>query len=183
MRYQFCDTIGLILFVVIICQLECSSVIKDDSSLPVSTSSSDLLKGLKIRSYSGAWKFQDGEELDKKKSTSVSEEIGSPPADDLKCEKWSVVSTIFYASIAVQKQANIQGWCLLVVGDAKTATDFDVYTMYENFVFLSANDQVELSKKIPFINLVPWNHYSRKSIGYIYVRPSAYIFLIMQLYL
>ena len=44
---------------------------------------------------------------------------GTVAANELNCEKWSVVTTIFPPSEAVRRQAHMTGWCLVVVGDRK----------------------------------------------------------------
>jgi hypothetical protein len=77
-------------------------------------------------------------------------------------DKWIVITTIHYPTPAVEKFANLPGWRLVVVADKKTPTDWHL----DNCDFLS----VEAQQKLPYsiIKLLPWNHYSRKNIGYLY---------------
>ena len=41
------------------------------------------------------------------------------------CDKWSVVTTIYDPSEAIIKQAMLPGWCIVIVADLKTPTDFE----------------------------------------------------------
>lgn len=77
-------------------------------------------------------------------------------------DKWIVVTTIQYPTQALEKLAKIDGWHLVVVADKKTPADWHL----DNCDFLS----VEMQDKLPYkiIQLLPWNHYSRKNIGYLY---------------
>ncbi len=77
-------------------------------------------------------------------------------------DKWIVVTTIQYPTSAVQKLAHLPGWRLVVVADKKTPSDWHL----DNCVFLSVEDQQKLPYRI--IKHLPWNHYSRKNIGYLY---------------
>lgn len=77
-------------------------------------------------------------------------------------EKWIVVTTIQYPTDALKKVAAQPGWRLVVVGDKKTPSDWSL----ENCDFLSVEKQMELGYEIA--ELLPWNHYSRKNIGYLY---------------
>lgn len=112
------------------------------------------------------------------------------------CTHWSVVTTIFEPSEAVKKQALLgEGWCLCVVGDKKgpSAYDIPVYKK-ENYIFLTPAKQEgqciiisfflqqniiglhmfggvlmpELAAHYPLIDLLPWNHFARKNVGYLY---------------
>ena len=77
-----------------------------------SATSGRLFSGDKVRSYS-------------KRHFGTSDEISNPPivfqvpTEEFKCARWSVVTTIFEPSSAVKKQAKMDGWCLVVVGDRK----------------------------------------------------------------
>ena len=77
-------------------------------------------------------------------------------------DKWIVVTTIQYPTAALEKLAKIPDWHLVVVGDKKTPRDWYL----DNCVYLSVEDQEKLPYNI--IKYLPWNHYSRKNIGYLY---------------
>lgn len=77
-------------------------------------------------------------------------------------EKWIVVTTIQYPTKQLQALSKIPGWRLVVVGDKKTPNDW----FLENCDYLSPKKQLELGYKLA--KLLPWNHYSRKNIGYLY---------------
>ena len=83
------------------------------STLSVGTATSGVLfKGEKVRKCFER-KFRG------QKIFSTSLKIDEVVAKDLKCDRWSVVTTIFEPSEAVKKQALMNGWCLVVVGDQK----------------------------------------------------------------
>jgi hypothetical protein len=73
---------------------------------------SRLFKGEKVNTFDRSKLIFSGKSISSKASAAVG-------ADDLKCDKWSVVTTIFEPSEAVKKQVHIPGWCLVVVGDKK----------------------------------------------------------------
>lgn len=76
--------------------------------------------------------------------------------------KWIVVTTINYPTESLKKFATLPDWHLVVVADKKTPSDWNL----DNCEFLSVERQLSLPYKI--IPLLPWNHYSRKNIGYLY---------------
>ena len=77
-------------------------------------------------------------------------------------EKWIVVTTINYPTPQLRKLAEIPGWHLVVVGDKKTPEDWHL----ENCEYLSPSRQLELGYELA--KALPWNHYARKNIGYLY---------------
>lgn len=79
-----------------------------------------------------------------------------------KHENWIVVTTIQYPTEQLKQIAQIPGWRLVVVGDKKTPTDWCL----ENCDYLSPERQLELGYELA--TLLPWNHYSRKNIGYLF---------------
>ena len=89
-------------------------------------------------------------------------------ADALKCEHWSVVTTIFEPSDAVKRQVDLKGWCIVVVGDRKGPKDYPVRVRHNNFVFLTAAQQEQLAKHFPLVQALPWNHFGRKNAGFLY---------------
>ncbi|MGB8468137.1 MAG: STELLO glycosyltransferase family protein [Candidatus Babeliales bacterium] len=77
-------------------------------------------------------------------------------------DKWIIVTTIQYPTPQLKKLAAIPDWHLLVVGDKKTPVDWHL----DSCDYLSPEEQEALPYKI--VPLLPWNHYSRKNIGYLY---------------
>lgn len=82
------------------------------------------------------------------------------------CDKWAVVTTIFEPSKAAMQLANLKGWCLCIVGDKKGPMEYEVGGDGESVVFLSASKQEDLPYHMG--KLLPWNHFGRKNLGYIY---------------
>jgi hypothetical protein len=78
--------------------------------------------------------------------------------------KWIVITTIQKPTPALKKIAQkCPEWQLLVVGDEKTPDDWH---LDDHCIYLSPSDQ----KKLPYslCKLLPFNHYARKNIGYLY---------------
>ena len=124
--------------------------------------SGKLFKGERLRTF-------DRKQL-QFSAKSHDNKVGTSPFSphELKCDKWSVVTTIFEPSEAVRKQAHVAGWCLVVVGDKKGPLKYDIEAPQKNFVFLTAAMQEDLAKHFPLIGVLPWNHFGRKNIGYLY---------------
>jgi hypothetical protein len=88
--------------------------------------------------------------------------------DERNCEKWSVVTTIFDPSDALQLQATLGSeWCMVVVGDLKSPKNFHLYGS-SHVVYLDSEEQSSLGKKWKIIKYLPWNHFGRKNIAYLY---------------
>jgi hypothetical protein len=82
--------------------------------------------------------------------------------------KYIVITSIFPPSDAVKKFADVDDWQLIVVGDKKTPVDWD----YKNVIYLGPEAQMEQGFELA--QLLPWNHYCRKMIGYLYaIRQGA----------
>lgn len=77
-------------------------------------------------------------------------------------DKWIVVTTIQSPTPQLKKMAKMAEWHMVVVGDKKTPKDWSL----ENCDYLSPDDQMKLGYELTA--LLPWNHYSRKNIGYLY---------------
>lgn len=78
-------------------------------------------------------------------------------------ENWIVVTTIHYPTEALKKLAKLSDWQLLVIGDKKTPKD---WYLDEKCIYLSPEEQEKLPYEL--VKHLPWNHYSRKNIGYLY---------------
>ena len=87
------------------------------------------------------------------------------------CKNWAVVTTIFSASDAVRKVAQDPVWCLVIVADMKTPNKNDYITELnantnQTIVFLTPEEQ---DYTFPLLSkFIPWNHFARKNIGYMY---------------
>ena len=88
--------------------------------------------------------------------------------------KWIVITSLNEPTLSVKKFSDrlVAGWWIVVVGDEKSPKNY----RYPNVEFLSVEKQKKLyptlSKSIPF------NHYSRKNIGYLYaIRNDAKLVL------
>ena len=94
------------------------------------------------------------------------------------CLRWSVVTTIFDPSPDIQSTLALQDWFTIVIGDNKTPTNFlhqINFTKHRNVIFLSADDQKRIASNpdtapevAKFIAAVPFNHFGRKNIGYLF---------------
>ncbi|KAL3858129.1 hypothetical protein ACJMK2_012740 [Sinanodonta woodiana] len=99
-------------------------------------------------------------------------EIGAYFFDDNKtnCKNWAVVTTIFKPSESVRYIVKNTSWCLVVVADIQTQSRESYMTELggkgENVVFLEPDDHGKLYPAIS--NTLPWKHFGRKNIGYIY---------------
>ena len=77
-------------------------------------------------------------------------------------EKVAVITTINHPTETVERLSLLSDWDVVVVGDKKTPEDWS----YKKVHYLSPRKQEELGYST-FHNL-PWNHYSRKMLGYLY---------------
>ena len=92
---------------------------------------------------------------------------------DVTCDKWGVLTTINPSTEAVRRQVQLSGWCLVIVADQKSPkgpyeTGWTKGRGNKHVVYLSVADQENM--KNDFIHGIPWNHFGRKSIGYLYAK-------------
>jgi hypothetical protein len=76
--------------------------------------------------------------------------------------KFIVITTINQKTEAILRFQKICDWHIIIVGDLKSAP----INSSENLTFLSIQDQAQLGYEIS--RLCPYNHYTRKNIGYLY---------------
>jgi STELLO glycosyltransferases len=78
--------------------------------------------------------------------------------------KFIVITSIHYPSEAIRRFSEFSDWQLLVVADLKTPQDWQFD--FDNVKILTVEEQ----KKLPLetAKLLPWNHYARKNLGYLY---------------
>lgn len=77
-------------------------------------------------------------------------------------KKFIVITSIFQPTQAVETFANLAGYHLVVVGDKKTPAGWKS----PNCTFLDIDDQLAISPSLA--NAIPFNHYGRKMMGYVY---------------
>jgi STELLO glycosyltransferase-like protein len=78
------------------------------------------------------------------------------------CDKWYVITTINKPTAVFEKFSKLSGWKGVVVADKKTPKDWYV----PGITVLTVEYQQNCNYKIA--KLLPWNHYCRKNIGYLY---------------
>lgn len=84
------------------------------------------------------------------------------------CKHWAVCTTIFEASEAIHDVCNrLPSYCLIVVADLKTREPFKILGRC-TFVYYSVVDQQRLSISSSFASSIPWNHFGRKNLGYLF---------------
>lgn len=87
------------------------------------------------------------------------------------CERWAVLTTIFEPTEAVRRQVKLLNWCLVIVSDLKTPTEYITGWVEgegnDKVVFLTPQDQERLDWTT-FVSAIPWKHFGRKNIGYLY---------------
>ena len=77
-------------------------------------------------------------------------------------KKFIVITSIFKPTEAIAAFARLKDYQLVVVGDKKTPADWN----YENCVYLDVEQQISLAPGLA--NAIPFNHYGRKMLGYLY---------------
>jgi len=77
-------------------------------------------------------------------------------------KKFITITSINSPTEAIKKFSQIKDWQVIVVADLKTPVDWQL----ENVKILTVDEQ----RSLPFetVKLLPWNHYSRKNLGYLY---------------
>ncbi len=139
----------------------------------ISGTSGKLFQGEKIRQY-GEITIFNGQTLEElEQHFKVHDEIPPDTAIEVDtnfmCDKWSVVTTISEPTVAVERQALLQDWCTVVVGDRKGPFEYPILNVDENkLIFLTADHQQRLAATSPLVKMLPWNHFGRKNIGYLY---------------
>lgn len=102
-----------------------------------------------------------GERLANMESASVNK----IKADDLVCKYWAVITSINPPTTIVKQLATVkQDLCVVVVADKKSPSIYEVDG--NNVVYLTVEKQEKL--KYSIMKIVPWNHFARKNIGFIY---------------
>jgi len=82
-------------------------------------------------------------------------------------EKFIVCTSINPPTEAIQKFDSIPGWHLIVVGDKKTPTNYNL----ENGVYLSPEDQIKINRELS--DLIGWNCIQRRNFGLLFALKSG----------
>ena len=82
------------------------------------------------------------------------------------CVRWCVFTTINPPTAPVTQCASLRGWCVVVVGDKKSPAAYKVPKGAGKIVYLDPVAQQALPYRL--LRLLPWNHFGRKNLGYIY---------------
>ncbi len=77
-------------------------------------------------------------------------------------KKYIVITTINPKSTGIEKFEQLTDWQINLVGDKKSPT----IKSSGNLTFLSVDDQLDLGFELA--KICPYNHYTRKNIGYLY---------------
>ena len=83
-----------------------------------SATSGKLFSGARTRSFNPEHLLFTDDKLGDIGSQQMNKDIDEH-LDELYCNHWAVVTTIFEPSEPVMKQAKVAGWCMVVVGDKK----------------------------------------------------------------
>jgi glycosyltransferase involved in cell wall biosynthesis len=87
-------------------------------------------------------------------------------------KKFIVITSIFRPTEAVAAFAKLSGYQLVVVGDKKTPPDWQ----FDQCTYISVEDQLELAPGLA--STIPFNHYGRKMLGYVYAMSQGADFII-----
>jgi len=87
-------------------------------------------------------------------------------------KKSIVITSIFSPTEAVRKFANMEDYQVIVIGDKKTPTNWH----YPSTDFISVEAQAHLDFEL--CRLLPYNHYSRKMLGYLKSMENGVDFII-----
>lgn len=76
--------------------------------------------------------------------------------------KFIIITTINEETEAIKKFAHFKDWQIVLIGDKKSKH----IESRDNVTFISVEDQQKLG--FESVDLLPYNHYARKNIGYLY---------------
>ena len=78
--------------------------------------------------------------------------------------KFIVITSINNITKAVKKFSELENWKIILIGDKKSPQIN--LNDYSNITYLSVENQLKLKYKL--LKFCPYNHYSRKNLGYLY---------------
>lgn len=131
--------------------------------------SGKLFKGEVVRQFDGQRQFKDVSVKDlAKRSKDAAASSRLKPVSDRRCPHWAVVTTINEPTEAVQRQAMEEDWCLVVIGDRKGPREYPLPQAANWTVFLDDKAQETFAGDHPLGKLLPWNHFGRKNLGFVF---------------
>jgi hypothetical protein len=80
----------------------------------------------------------------------------------------TIITTINKPTETILKHINNKNYDTIIVGDVKTPDDYSKL----NCIYLDVNSQKKLFPELA--DLIPYNHYSRKNLGYLYAIKKGY---------
>lgn len=83
-------------------------------------------------------------------------------------KKCTIITTINKPTETILKHINNNNYDTIIVGDIKTPDDYSKL----NCIYLDVNSQKKLFAELA--DLIPYNHYSRKNLGYLYAIKKGY---------
>jgi hypothetical protein len=87
-------------------------------------------------------------------------------------KKFIVITSIFNPTEAIEAFSSLEDYHLVVVGDKKTPAGWH----HKNCTYLNVEDQLAISSSLA--NAIPFNHYGRKMMGYVYaIRQGAEVII------
>jgi len=159
-----------------------NGIIFDQVTNGVNSATGKDFLGKKIRSYEGNRRFSSIRYDSDDEEHAPAEKKPHPfiHVRDIQCTKWNVVTTIFEPSEAVKRACNVRDWCTVIVADTKTPSNYmeqlEVDANTTNVVFLSveeqrtwaADDTNNTSAIGKVVNAIPWRHFARKNLGFLF---------------
>ncbi|CAJ1967234.1 unnamed protein product [Cylindrotheca closterium] len=139
------------------------SVIPDQSS-------GKGFKGEKIRDFSSP-------RAELRKASDSNESLPWENDFKAKCIKWGVVTTIFDPTEAISRVSNLPEWCLVVVADTKTPTNymeaFETMGGATEVTFFFSSELQNTWEHLDgpigdFVRTMPLGHVGRKNLGYLF---------------
>ena len=135
----------------------------------IDSNTGQLFKGQRVREVSIERLFLNGWPMTLKRNPNLT-------APNVDCDKWGVVTTIFEPTEAVRRVGTMDGgWCLFIVGDTKTPRDYLQTSGLANnsrVTFLTVEEQDNWGRSSiqggAFVRAIPFRHFARKNIGYLY---------------
>ena len=84
------------------------------------------------------------------------------------CKSWAVTTTVNNVTQSVARTCDhLKDWCVAVVADLKTPKDYSYPNGACRMIYIDVDTQNEWARSCAFVAQLPWNHSSRKNIGYL----------------
>lgn len=127
-----------------------------------SATSGSVFSGEKVRDYKTAALPLAG------RSSSSGIACTLPKVKGTQCTSWAVMTTINNVTESVAHTCDhLRDWCIAVVADRKTPREY-TYDGACHMIYIDVNMQKDWSRTCGFVGDLPWNHFSRKNIGYLF---------------